>query len=245
MKIKLVVSKFEGKFPVENIIHTEVSSMSEANSIVKNAIDKKTYSIIKALEVNDNFIKTIQFVRKDMGIPLEGFSYAEFVSLNKKYPENSLNSRSNISTLLPDKNITKFFNIPKFIQSNLIYILWANFIYIPLTKISIESSSILSQVYESDLKISIQGLISKRQLIQFIESNWETIEKEMLRYKNDISTFISSRDRKILKLRDEDKQKFREIADYLSEKTNDPEINEDMIKRAYHRAKAKIASLEK
>lgn len=247
MKISFYIAQMEGKVPNQKIWYTVADTYEKANKVIRGSIDKKTYSFIKALEDNKDFELEVKKIRTEFNIPIDGYSFDEWTKykFEKKMDKDFMSWRLKLR-VNGAKRLVEKFNIPYLLQDNLVFILLGNYIYIPLTRLYVEAPNTLLPVYDGpELKIVIQSPVSKNQLIKFINENWITLEKEMVIFGNEASTFVSERDRQIITLRDEKKYKFREIADLLMEETDNFDINEDMVKRAYHRAKSKIDTLIK
>ncbi len=247
MKISFYIAQMTGKVPNQKIWHTVADTYEKANKVIRGSIDKKTHSFIKALEDNKEFEIEVKKIRTEFNIPTDGYSFDEWnkYKTEKKANKDFMSWRLKLS-VNGAKRLVEKFNIPYLLQDNLVFIVVGNYIYLPLTRLYIEAPNTLLPVYDGpELKIVLQSPVSKNQLIKFIDENWTTLEKEMVMFGNETSAFISERDRQIVTLRDEKNYKFREIADLLTEETNNFDINEDMVKRAYHRAKNKINTLIK
>lgn len=194
-----------------------------------------------------HFLETINEIRLDYEIPIDGYTESE---LNKL----KIDMSNNGNTYFQWKNQlekevlleSKQFAIPSILRSSLINIVLCNFIYLPLTRLFLERNGALVQDDTGyEIKIGIYGKVKKKQIFDFVESNWDLIQKEMLKFENEESTYISDRDNEIIEMHDKKNMKFKEISDYFTETKHDYSTNEDMIKKDYHRAKKKIAALQK
>jgi hypothetical protein len=88
--------------------------------------------------------------------------------------------------------------------------------------------------------------ISKQEILNYINKKFEREIKpalSSLKLKDKDKFNLSERDFIILDARIKRKMKFREIVDLLSEQYKYKNLNEDMIKKAYKRAKDKIDKL--
>lgn len=247
MKIIFFVAQMKERTWNSPVQYSIAETYEQANRITKDCIDRKTYSIVKALENNKDFENELQKLRKEFGIPIQGYSFDEWNNIKKNRQNDTgfISLRHNLRVIGTNKLIRKF-NIPYLLQDNLTYVLIGNFLYLPMTRLYLEIPNTLLPVYDGpEIKIVIQSSVSKNQLIKFIENNWEILDREMAMFGQENSSFISDRDTQIIFLRDDKKMKFREIADLLAEEVDDFNINEDMIKIAYHRAKNKISILSK
>ncbi len=246
MKIHFLVAHSEGSLPNIKISYTEAANLTEANRATKGAIDKKIYTHLRALENNAEFVADVFAIRKKFNIPEIGYSTKEWEELKKvqRDDENSLKWRFDINKAC--KELSRQYKIPFLLHGSLMYIIIGNFIYLPLTKLSLETPHELLPMYEGpDIKICIMGQVSKQQVYKFIRKNWQTIENEMKVFGDEKPTYISPRDSEIISLRENKKMTFVEIANFLAEKNSDYEINEDQVKKAYHRAKDKIIALKR
>jgi len=245
MKIKLAVATTKGKHPNIEFNYKLVDTLKDANKIKGNSIDKKTIHFLGVLEQNADFIKEVVSIRKEFEIKESGLQFEDWLVLkSSKRKDDSYNKWKFSIDKASRKQLVEKFRIPYLLQSNLVYIVIANFIYVPLPKILLEVPNTLMPVYDGpEIILKIQSPVSKRQLIEFVESNWSDIEENMHMFGNELDVFVSDRDKEIIFMRDVKKMKYSEIADVIAQKTDNYEINEDMIKRAYHRAKYNIKKI--
>ena len=246
MKIFYLIANSEGKFPNIKIWYTKASSFIEANKIERGAIDKKTDNFIKVLVENKDFESDISVIRRSFDIPANGYSFEQWDNIKKSKKTDETYPKWRLELDKACRGLVTKYNIPFLLHENLTYIVVGNFIYLPLTNLYLQGNLSLLPVYDGpSVEICICGHTSKNQLINFIKNNWSDIEKETKVFTDKASTYVSTRDLEIVQLRDKKKMKFREIADYLSEQTGNFDINEDMIKKAYHRAIDTTTALKK
>ena len=60
MKITILIAQKEGRFPNLKIKHTAVNTLKQANRVKRNIMDRKTYSLIRALEKNEKFVTEVK-----------------------------------------------------------------------------------------------------------------------------------------------------------------------------------------
>lgn len=228
MKIYFYVAQKQNTSFIPAYTYTKATTLKEANAIVKGAIDKSTYALLKAFEKNKDFVEDIQFLRKKYGIPAEGFSLKEWDAVKLVDPVyKGFGVQSAALLLLAGK-----YNIPFYLRRSLKYIVVGGFVYLPLSKVEIEMPLVPDSFensvhFEPEVMIRIQGNISKNYLINFVKDHWDEIEDGLRLFSDEKDIYISERDREILRLRDDKKLKFTEIADLLAEETGDFDINED------------------
>ncbi len=246
MKIYYLVAQSEGEFPNVKIWYEKATDYTEANGIIKGSIDRDTYEFLKTLEDNQDFANSIVAVRNTFNIPVEGYSLDEWDKIRAKKKDAGSYSNWRLKLDQASRELSKSYKIPYLLHKSLTYIVIGNFIYLPLAKIFLDLPYQLQPTYDGpSIKISIYGQVSKEQLKKFIDNNWVSIDKGMTVFTDENSAYISSMGREIIQLRDRDHMKFAEIADYISEKSNNYDVNEDLVKKAYHRGKNKIASLKR
>lgn len=246
MKIFYLVALSEGKFPNVKIWYEKADNYLEANKIIQGSIDREIYELLKTLEDNEDFDTDILGIRRKHDIPQNGYSLEEWDDIKKQKKEDGSYSNWRLEVDKSSRELSKRFKIPYLLHNSLSYIVLGNFIYLPLTKMFLDLPYQLQPTYDGpSIGIHIYGQTSKEQIKKFIDNNWTLIDKEMSVFKDETSAYISSTSREIMQLRDKKKMKFVEIADYLAEKSNNYDITEDMVKKAYHRAKSKIISLKR
>lgn len=190
MKIKLALATIKGKHPNIEFNYKLVGTLNEANKIKKNSLDKKTYSFLSVLEQNTDFILEVKALRKDFDIKEGGYTFNEwFLVRSTKRSDDSYNKWKFSLDRASRERLANKFKIPYLLQNNLIYIVIANFIYVPLPKILLEIPKTLMPVYDGpEINLRIQSPVSKRQLIEFIESNWSDLEESMSVFGEELLT---------------------------------------------------------
>jgi len=220
----------------------------------------ETYSLIKVLEHNVEFEKIITTARENIGLPKNGVTWKEY---ERKYSIHRLriltgNERKNATGLLfkvvkEITNIRGNINLDYFVSEQLPYLIYGNFVYFKYPQIiwycSPAYEDVLEDGYYNHLSIQINNRVAKNELVNYIENNWQKISESMNGLPPKPDFYISTRDQRIIVLRDKDKLTFKKIADTIISEFNiddiEGKINEDTVKTAYARAKTKITSLAK
>lgn len=248
MKINIVIKQV-GEFPhIFKLKYTFVDTFEEIRKIDKYCIDEHTFAFIKALEANENFFKAVKEIRKASSLPEEGYDLFE-KGAAKRYgievkglPPTELLSRIDPKLL---KKLSDDFRVPPILKSALAEIVLMNYVFLPLPKIYVDRPyKLLPKQNSFNVKIVLEGEVSKQQVKDFLDENWHEISQGFKDIKNNKGIYISSRDLKIYHLKKNDNLTYRQIADIL-EKEDNLYVNEGAIKEAYHRAEDKIHSLNK
>ncbi len=238
----------------------EVYTLEEIKEIDEWAYDSSTYYLIKALEKNQDFIKAVKEARIKLKI-LE-------VVYDRSWYENiyfDVYSNTNPSTESGKKKIKDFekwftsvkrdsekiykrLTLHPTLRPLLPYIIIGNFVYSLGAAITTQAdhSFGLSDRPTLSVNITIRNNISEHELVKFIHDNWAKIKEDMKNLPDRPEAYISHRDMLIVDLHDQGKLPFSKIATRIIKELNiendtEGRINEDSVKTAYHRAKAKIA----
>jgi len=239
--------------------NTAVSSWKEIQQHQKYGFipTREVYDLIKALEKNAEFEKTIISARKKAGLPEKGISWQKYTSTFFSYKVHKLpgNKRKKAIDLMSRAMREVFFLRGKdfnyHISKQLHHLIYGNFVHFefpPIFWYYHRDHNDDGGEYYYYLSIRVHNKIAKNELINYIENNWKDISRSMhLPPKNKF--FISPRDNRIIELRDKKKLTFNQIADQIISDQNltnsDGKINQDSVKTAYSRAKKKILSLTK
>lgn len=216
---------------------------------------KDVYTLIKALEKNNEFEKIIISARKRAGLPEDGMSWQEYTNtfFPGKLRELSGNKRKEaidlICKAIKEVTFLRGMDLNYHISRQLHHLIYGNFVYFEFPPIFWDYHGDTRNdggEYYYYLSIRINNKVTKNELINYIENNWKNISRSMhLPPKNKF--FISPRDQRIIELRDKRGLTFNQIADKIISGLNptnfDGKINEDSVKTAYSRAKKKITSL--
>ena len=213
--------------------------------------DRRVFNYIKSLESNEKLISGVALLRKKYNIPANGYlikdwsNYPYFKSIlvkGRKVEKWKKRLQHEAENLFNSLNVSPFL-MPYLNAYNLVV---GNFVFLGFGRIFISP-----YISKGDIGIFIKGNVSKYEFHKFIDTNWKKIQKEMTsiiskeRYLPKWK--ISQRDRLIVKLRDEKRLTFNEIANKITTKyrldPTDTSVNEDSVKAAYHRAKKKIESI--
>lgn len=226
-------------------------------------IDEETWNTIKALELNADFEKAVLDVRKKFHIPLNGFTEDEYNHFFRpwklpktKYGQHEPEKFSNIFPLPVEFQVDTL-KIYEKLSTNLIdpdqteEIILKNSITGIIPKIAFHLDKVPDEDADKTLlpvlNLSIFAPVTRNQLDRFIKLNWPRIEAEMEKLSDRPMYYISERDRRIIELRDIDHLPYSKIVDIITKEFRvdnlDGQLNEDSIKNAYSRAKAKISSL--
>lgn len=145
MKIKILVSPSYSGWVVDREygLH-ECDSFEEIIKIDPKAIDRKTYSYIKALEKNKKLEDEIKKSREKLGIPKEGFSkkeYDEFLYKNTipADPESEWITPTytdklkflKLNIFKEERRIKSIFEIDPIVMSSMKYLIFHNGVYAP------------------------------------------------------------------------------------------------------------------
>lgn len=217
-----------------------------------DGINPEFYYLIKALENNQPFEKAILQARKNLEFPQEGLKWkplgkaeAGFLfepSGNSMFFGFSEDEASMISKalLLEAKKIQKRFKLHEDIIGQLPNIIAYGCVY-P------EASSIYLEIVDDKpdfCHIVITRKVNKSELKEYIDQHWGFIERHLKYLPEKPNAYISQRDKRIIELKDNEQLSFRVIADKIVSEFNldntAAKINEDSVKIAYNRAKAKI-----
>jgi len=86
MKIYFYVAQQQNKGFIPRYVYTKTNTLREANTIVKGALDKYTYALLKALEDNKDFVDDVLSLRKKFDVPDDGFTLEEWDVAKKENP---------------------------------------------------------------------------------------------------------------------------------------------------------------
>ncbi len=254
----------------EEVYAEVVSGWDEIQKSMFEGPSYQQYSLFKLLEYNKHFWNEVRRLRKKAGIPEEGLTWEQIkvVRFSGVIEGDALNQVESILNKYADSYsrvyplaedfILRWYLHP-FIADVIIDILRSNFIPVypkppinwDVAKLDMDSNEVLSLpvhvVDQENVTIRIIDKVSKNQLKLFIDQEWNEIESKLEGLQRLNVPTIPDRDLFIVKLRNEQKMTFNEIADEIIEQleTKDFEgrINEDSVKTAYHRAVDKIHSI--
>jgi len=214
-------------------------------------ITYENYQKFKSLELNKDFEEVIIESRKNLNIPSGGISWKEFLENEEKLRENAVLELKKITReKLAFHDFAVFMCLDGILYSNCVF---PEIFVTDREKISFrfDDQDLDSGIPESVL-IAIENPVSKNQLINFINDNWDGefgIESEIkkLNFKKDFK--ISKRDFRIAELKYQNSKKtFRDIANQIIDEFNieepdDLAVNEFSVKTAHDRVVDKIYSL--
>jgi len=244
-------------FLIGNPPYTAVSSWKEIQQHKEYGFTptREVYNLIKGLEKNAEFEKIITSARKRVGLPENGISWQEYTSkyfvgkLRKLIGEERKKAIDLLCKVVKEITTIGGMNLNYHVSKQLPHLIYGNFVYFefpPIFWYCHGNTEDYGGDYYYHLSIRINNKVTKNELINYIEDNWKNISRSMhLPPKNKF--FISSRDQKIIELKDKKRLTFNQIADQIISDlrltNSDGKINEDSVKTAYSRAKRKISSL--
>jgi hypothetical protein len=157
------------------------------------------------------------------------------------------------------ETLLKKFSLPNRWWKTLEFFIAAGYGFPPEEYVSIETYPKGNTYKDSDgithyelapekVAIFIKEPISKAAFIKQVEENWERIKELFNEIPENVNPTLTERDFFIIKLKDEDRLPYKEIADrVVSEFSVDDEdgrINAESMKTAYHSAKKRIKEAE-
>lgn len=203
---------------------------------------KELINYIKVLENNILFEKEIKKLRKQLNIPVEGYSQKEAEKFYNESDEEFFDKITESTNQLICKH-PQFKHVPS-IDS----IVLSNTAYLD----PLQSPIWLWETEYAGEKIATINIssknVSKQDLHNFIDEWWEQIKIELDILPDVPVPYVSKRDVRILQMRDKEGLSFKKIADAIVAEfgidDEEASINEDSIKTAYWRAKKRTNSLK-
>ena len=209
-------------------------------------IDRKTYDFLKAISKNKDFVEVINDIRAICNIPKEGYGWERWYAYYDEYGSEEYEKiiRKILTATLV--KLTPNFPIPSMLYAHMADIIAANHVYLPLFRIEIEIDGKTESHYEgSAVKICIyDNLNSTEELKQYIDANWNTIQKGISKFDDFEKISISERDYRILELKDDFGMPHAAIAKQLMKERNEF-VTENTVKNAYSVASKKINNLSR
>ncbi|PIP56719.1 hypothetical protein COX05_01565 [candidate division WWE3 bacterium CG22_combo_CG10-13_8_21_14_all_39_12] len=252
-----MVTISDSSTPIPDVKYTFIPDISldmAKSEVGEHLIDKKTHEFIKALERNVDFETAVKEVRGDCKIPEAGFEFERWIELDKNGLEHAIGfDRSKYDhyyrrILLNGafEDVIHKFKIPSVLRASIPHIIAMNAIYVPLHRIELALDGQTHSLYRGPtIEICLRDFVSRNELKEFLDSNWELIQEKMENLDRMQCTHISKRDYEIVDLRDNKGMKFREISEYIGDKYQLDGFIEDNAKTAYHEAMEKIEKLKK
>ncbi len=223
------------------------------------AYDEEFYYLIKNLEKNKLFENEVIKLRIKMKLPKNGIDFGEYNSFDYEY-RNEFDHEKGYKNIIKNYEnwlnkinkeglrICNKLNIPIQIHQYIKEIIIAGFVYSTRLKFSIDYDYFWNdknKFSHSIMKLLILQKCSKKELIEYINSIWPTLEKynHLEGLPSKTNYFVSKRDVRIFELKQK-KYKHREVVDKILEEfkvdNNEGKVNEGSVKQAYSRAKKKI-----
>ena len=233
------------------------------------AFDKEYYQIIKALEHNLEFEREVIASRSNLGIPSAGYHWKEYRKMTDykkdKQTPDEIQKMVYLIKNIPREvtRITRKLILNKRIIDNLRDIILTSAVSTPDYLADIhywlepdDRYDFMDDDEKKDMheipksfNIAFTRKVTKSELIRFIENNWTELENRTKLLPAKERHYITARDLRIVQLRDKNKLKYSEIANQISDEFSldnmQGSINEDSVKTAYKRARAKVDSLAK
>ncbi len=215
---------------------------SRQKSLVPSYVCFKT---LKLLEKNKEIISKIKSFREKIGVPKQGFNELEAIRCHifKPYPFEYENVTYAVDFTQKEKYtdiLKKEYNLHPYVDHCIGDLLISNHIF------NYPRELLLEKKKDKSLSITWTEKTSQNNLINFIKKNWNYIEKHNSKLRKIKPLSISDRDLLIYEMRQRDLT-YIEIVEKLEQehgyKNNDAHLNEDSVKKAYHRVKEKILTL--
>lgn len=237
MKIKYII----GKPPI-----TTVSKWSEILKYQNTewSFSRESYSTYRTLEIMDIFWNEIKRSRENLGIPLQGYSWNEFV----KYLDN----KNIYSELL---RIRKILYLDDSINLQLKNLIIGNFVeptkkpvldekfYFWSLKPGKEYSFEPSKEQRGVACISIFYNASKNELRTYLDKKWPVIKKELKKLKNRTVYKIKNRDLEIVESKDTKGKVAKQIETKRIKGKGNINIETSSVHKIYERSMKKINRL--
>lgn len=206
----------------------------------------ETRRVADLLEQSKDFEEKIRYLRNKYNIPDTGYPYPEDPKDYPKYAmEVILDGRTQDLFFDEAIEINKTLNLPRYWWGSIAYFAFYNVFITPEREdpIGVEYMNFKPD-YRSGTHIIIKEKMSKSQIHKWIDESWKNIVKEMkaLPEAKGHKMQRSEIAKEIVRLRDEEKKSYKDIAEnILPKKYPDREIfdilNEDYVKILYHRWK--------
>lgn len=258
MKIKFLIG-----YPAK-LVATE---WQEISRLSKDDIapDKETFNLFKALELNNEIDKELKKARIKLRLPGDGLNWEQYKQYKDTKANHSKEELENILYFIRNRTkeisrIKRKLSLHPQVEEQLENLILGYFVEPSYRGIETGCNGANVDDYESiddfdkyaevdEVLISITKRISKNELHQFIDNNWNEINKLMDYLPIEEHFYISPRDLRIVELRDKQKMKYKEIADTITNEFSIDDIsgaiNEDSVKTSYKRAKNKVDKLAK
>ncbi|MDD2804970.1 MAG: hypothetical protein PHV33_05405 [Elusimicrobiales bacterium] len=243
--------EFNPNFTLVSIVRTyDDIRKAEQTGLVGHT--RSFFNFIQALSRNPAFTKEILGIRKELKLPTSGLPFNKYLSFNDFVSKNIKSNIPIIQRFLGKNKLRNSFAYPPELDKCLYDIVFYGIVS-PFSAVqsSIAWNPSISSPVEC-IELSIFAPVTKHALHKFIDRNWKDISSSMRRLEQkptaDFSQ-ISPRDFEIVDLRDQKKFTFSKIAEVLSDKYGeddvDATINRDSVKTAYTRTKKKIIDIFK
>lgn len=258
MKIKFLIG-----YPAKSF----ASEWQEISRLGKDDIapDKETFNLFKALELNNEIDKELKKARIKLRLPESGLNWEQYKQYKDTKAKHSKEELENILYFIRNhikeiSTIKRKLNLHPQIEEQLENLILGYFVEPNYRGIGFGCDGENVEDYESfndfdkytevdEVFVSITKRASKNELHQFIDNNWNEINKLMSYLPTEEHFYVSPRDLRIVELRDRQKMKYKDIADVITNEFSiddiSGQINEDSVKTSYKRAKDKVDRLAK
>ena len=222
--------------------------------------DEDTYILFKALELNKDLDKELIKARKNLHLPENGLSWEEYKKRKDTKADQSKKELEDILFFIRNRDkeiyrIKRKLNLHPQVDKQLNNLILGYFVE-PLYQgvgfgTNVDDIDDKGKIYQNgdveSVMIYISKKISKNELHKFVDKFWSEISKLLELLTVGEHFFVSSRDIRIVDLRDNLKMKYKDIVEKIIIEFNidnlDSSINEDSVKTSYKRAKEKITLL--
>lgn len=248
---KTTGDEFNPIFKLVDVVRT-YDDIKKAEQTGLTGHTRSFFNFIQALSRNPAFTKEILNIRKELKLPASGLPIKKYLSFNDFIGKNIKKDISIIQRFLGSNKLHTSFEYPHELDKCLYDIAFYGIVS-PFSAVqsSITWNLAISSPVEC-IELSIFAPVTKHALHKFIDRNWKDISASMKHLEQkptaDFSQ-ISPRDFEIVDLRDQKKFTFSKIAEVLSDKYGendvDATINQDSVKTAYTRTKKKILDIFK
>ena len=249
----MVISFILKKYTKTETIYKTADTWPEMEKLGKEGFEtfnRKEYELIRAMGLNENLCREITAIRKKIGLPEQGLSVEEYISIisdSEKAKDIIFNTEIRFNKLIG--GIHAGYVVSPEVSSQLYNLVLCNHA-IPLpNKNAIYFASSGFSPLETDknhIVIAISRKASINSLHRFINDNSEKIE-EMFRKLYHEGPTISERDLRIYEIKKATNKPLDEIADQIIREfkldDKDAEMNYDSAKTAYIRAGKHIGKL--
>ncbi len=241
------------KYTKEETIYKTARLWEEIEGLRKSGFEtfnRKEYELIRAMGLNETLCKEVKNIRKKIGLPEQGLSADEYISIMRnmdKYKDIMFGVESRFNKLL-NKIHAGYTLSPEVCRQLYNLVLCGHAVYTPCENAIYFTSNGFSpyEVEKNHIVIAIARCSTINALHQFINRNADQLERMFDNLYRESPT-ISERDIRIYEIRKATGLPFHKIADQIIRefRLNDKnaEMNYDSAKTAFLRAQHHIGKL--